>query len=118
MQSFVDAAETQQRDNISSQNTEAEFAACLDAQRLELEKGLEKKASVMACRMLASTGVSLSKIPDADTAMAGSGSILVQLESITDETEKGLFYQRNKKEIQAAFNRLVAKKTQLENQRQ
>jgi hypothetical protein len=106
----------EQKPNVSSVPTEEQFQSRLNAQRLELEKGLEQKASVMACRMLASTAVKLSRIPDADTAMAGSGSILFQLESIKDETEKGLFYQRNKKEIQAAFNRAAAKNVQFGNQ--
>jgi hypothetical protein len=81
------------KDTVSSVPTEQQFQARLNAQRIELEKELDKKASIMASRMLSATGIKLWRIPDADTAMAGCGSILVQLESITDETEKGLFYQ-------------------------
>jgi hypothetical protein len=116
LQSFVDAAEAQQRDNISSQNTEAQFQARLETQRLELEKGLEAKASVMACRMLSATGVKLSKIPDADTCMNSGYSILERLNAIQDPTEKGAFYQTNKVAIQAAFQRAASKNVQLENQ--
>lgn len=118
LQSFVDAAEAQQRDNISSQNTEAEFAARLETQKLELERSLEAKASVMACRMLASTGVKLSRIPDSDVCLSSSGDgILAQLDGITDPVEKGKFYRRNEKDIKIAFQHAADKKTQLENQR-
>jgi hypothetical protein len=107
-----------QKDNVSSVPTEAQFQARLTAQKLELEKSLDAKASVMASRMLASTGVKLSRIPDADTCItAGPDGILAQLDSITNEPEKGLFYQRHKDQINKAFQRLGDRKIQLENQR-
>jgi hypothetical protein len=115
LDAYINSLEVAQRDNISS-HTEAEFERRVEAQKIELQKELDKKASIMASRMLSATGIKLSRIPDADTAMAGSGSILIQLESITDETEKGLFYQKNKAAIQAAFQRAGAKNVQLENQ--
>lgn len=103
-------------EHISSAPAEQQFQARLNAQRLELQKGLEKKASVMACRMLSATGVKLSKIPDADTCMSSGDSILDRLHAIQDPTEKGAFYQKNKVAIQAAFQRATAKNVQLENQ--
>ncbi len=105
------------KDNVSSVPTEQQFQARLEAQKIELEKGLEKRASIMAQRLLASTGVRLSKIPDPDVvsfATSGDG-ILDQLEKITDATEKGRFYQRHKDAIQAAFSRLGAKSIELQN---
>ena len=101
--------------NISSVPTEQQFQARLNAQRLELEKGLDAKASVMASRMLASTGVRLSKIPDADTCMNTGDTILARLESISDPTEKGRFFQANKAAIRTAYQQQASKNIDLEN---
>jgi hypothetical protein len=105
-----------QKDNVSSSiPTEAEFQRRLEAQKLELEKNFAKQASIVACRMLASTGISLSKIPDADTCMNSGDSVLDRLQAIKDPTEQGRFYQANKAAIQAAYQRQAAKNIDTEN---
>jgi transcription elongation factor Elf1 len=116
---YLNSVQVAQRDNISSQNTEAQFQARLAEQKLELEKSLDAKASIMASRMLSATGIKLSRIPDADTCNIDSSGdgILNQLDRITDPTEKGKFYRRNEKDIKIAFQHQADKKTQLENQR-
>lgn len=93
------------------------FKKSFEKQKLELEANLEKRASVMACRLLASTtGVKLSRIPDSDTCFASSGDgILAQLERITEPTAKGKFYAAHKAEIQSAFNQIAARRVELEN---
>lgn len=76
----------------------------------------ELRASVLAQRMLARTGVRLSRIPSSDVSFATSGDgILAQLERITDATEKGRFYERNKDSIKAAFQRVAARNVELGN---
>jgi hypothetical protein len=103
------------KDNISSVPTDQQFQARLNEQRLELEANLDKRASVMASRMLASTGIKLSKIPDADTCLNTSDTILARLESISDPTEKGRFFQANKAAIRTAYQRQASKNIDLEN---
>lgn len=71
----------------------------------------------MVSRMLASTGVKLSRIPDADTCQFSGGDILDRMNAIQDPTQQGLFYQANKDAVNAAFQKRSARKTQLENQR-
>ena len=65
-----------------------------EAQRVELTEKFEKQASVLACRLLAKTGIKLSRLPEPQPT-EGVG-ILATLDSITDPTEKGRFYQQNK----------------------
>jgi hypothetical protein len=99
-----------QKDNVSSISTETQFAARLEAQRIELTEQFEKQASITACRMLAKTGIQLSKIPSADVCLAsGSGGILDQMNAIADPTAQGLFYQANKDAVNAAFSKRAAK---------
>jgi hypothetical protein len=95
--------------------TEAQFQARLEKQRLELEANLEKRASILAQRMIASTGVKLSRIPDPTVSLASGDGILSQLERIEDATEKGRFYSAHKTQIQNAFQRVAAKNVELGN---
>lgn len=103
------------KDTVSSIPTEQQFQARLNAQRLELEAQFDKKASIVACRMLASTGISLHKIPDADTCLTSGDTILDRLQAIKDPVEQGAFYQKNKVAIQTAFQRQAAKNIDAEN---
>jgi hypothetical protein len=114
LDAMVNAQDLAERDNISSKAAEAEFSARLEKQRIELEASFEKRVSIAAQRQLAATGVRLSRIPDADTAFA-SGDILAQLERITEPSEKTRFFNLNKDKIVAAYNRIAARKVELEN---
>lgn len=114
LDAMVNAQDLAERDNISSKATEAEFSARLEKQRLELEASFERRVSIAAQRQLAATGVRLSKIPDADTAFA-TGDILSQLDRISEPSEKTRFFNLNKDKIVAAYNRIAARKVELEN---
>ena len=94
------------KDNVSSVPTEQQFQARLEAQRVELTEKFEKQANVLACRLLAKTGIKLSRLPEPQPT-EGVG-ILAALDGITDDTERSRFYQKNKSAIQAAFTRLGA----------
>jgi hypothetical protein len=114
LDAMVNAQDVAERDRVSSANTEAEFEKRFAAERLELEANLERKASLMACKMLGATEISLKKIFCADTAFA-TGDILSQLDRITEPSEKTRFFTQNKDKIVAAYNRVAARKVELEN---
>jgi hypothetical protein len=107
-----------QRDNVSS-ISEAQFQARFEKQRLELEANLEKRASVLACRLLGKSGIKLSRIPDPDCTGMGSGdNVLAQLDRITDPNEKARFFRAHEPAIKSAFSRLGAKSIEMQNRLQ